>query len=101
MIAFVGLLVAYILLLRFAPMGEDPSGSLAHRKSESLRLLAITLAQGVIGYTQYFTGVPEALVLAHLIGVVLLWSTLIRHALRSQIFEKSAGRVAPGAPLAG
>ncbi|MFN3866456.1 MAG: COX15/CtaA family protein [Demequina sp.] len=32
-------------------------------------LVAITLAQGVIGYAQYFTGLPEVLVGLHLVGV--------------------------------
>ena len=33
----------------------------------------IALAQGLIGYVQYFTGIPEALVAAHLLGAVLVW----------------------------
>ncbi|MEY2663374.1 MAG: hypothetical protein RIR35_182, partial [Actinomycetota bacterium] len=33
----------------------------------------IALAQGAIGYIQYFTGLPEILVGAHLIGAVLVW----------------------------
>lgn len=35
--------------------------------------LAITLAQGVIGYAQYLLGVPEALVALHLLGSSILW----------------------------
>jgi cytochrome c oxidase assembly protein subunit 15 len=92
-IAFLGLLLAYILLLRFAPVVPD-GNLLAARRRESLRLLAITLAQGVIGYIQYFTGVPEYLVAAHLLGVVLLWSTLVRHAIRVEAFtRKGAGEL--------
>ena len=33
----------------------------------------IALAQGAIGYIQYFTGIPEILVAAHLLGVTLVW----------------------------
>jgi heme a synthase len=33
----------------------------------------IALAQGVIGYIQYFTGIPEILVAAHLLGATLVW----------------------------
>ncbi len=33
----------------------------------------ITLAQGVLGYIQYFTGIPEILVGFHLLGAVLVW----------------------------
>jgi len=33
----------------------------------------IALAQGAIGYLQYFTGIPEILVATHLLGATLLW----------------------------
>lgn len=92
-IAFVGLLLAYIMLLRFAPVVSDGE-LLAARRAESLRLLAITLTQGAIGYIQYFTGVPEYLVAAHLFGVVILWSALVRHAIRVEAFtRKGAGEL--------
>jgi cytochrome c oxidase assembly protein subunit 15 len=35
--------------------------------------LAIALAQGVVGYAQYLLGVPELLVIIHLLGSSLLW----------------------------
>ena len=35
-------------------------------------LLAIQLAQGVVGYVQYFTDLPVALVLLHMLGAVLV-----------------------------
>jgi cytochrome c oxidase assembly protein subunit 15 len=34
---------------------------------------AVTFAQGAIGYTQYFTGIPEVLVAAHLAGATIFW----------------------------
>ena len=33
----------------------------------------IALLQGAIGYIQYFTGIPEVLVAAHLLGATLVW----------------------------
>jgi len=33
----------------------------------------IALAQGGVGYVQYFTGIPEVLVAAHLLGATLVW----------------------------
>ena len=33
----------------------------------------IALTQGTIGYIQYFTGIPEILVAAHLLGATLVW----------------------------
>lgn len=34
---------------------------------------AVALLQGLIGYIQYFTGIPEVLVAAHLLGATLVW----------------------------
>lgn len=39
-------------------------------------LVAVTLAQGVIGYVQYFTGLPEIVVGAHLLGTGVLTAAL-------------------------
>lgn len=39
---------------------------------------AVALSQGAIGYIQYFTGIPEILVIAHLLGAVLVWITAWR-----------------------
>jgi cytochrome c oxidase assembly protein subunit 15 len=51
-----------------------------------LVLLAVTLAQGAIGYVQYFTGLPELLVGAHMVGAALLTAGAARVplALRSR-----------------
>ena len=35
-------------------------------------MLGVALAQGLIGYVQYFTDLPEALVIAHMLGASLL-----------------------------
>lgn len=39
-------------------------------------LLGVTLAQGLIGYVQYFTGLPELIVGAHLLGTGVLAAAL-------------------------
>jgi cytochrome c oxidase assembly protein subunit 15 len=40
----------------------------------AIKLFAvIALAQGGIGYIQYFTGIPEILVASHLLGATLVW----------------------------
>ncbi|MFD0142088.1 MULTISPECIES: COX15/CtaA family protein [unclassified Streptomyces] len=44
-------------------------------------LLLVLLAQGGIGYLQYFTGVPEILVGAHMLGSALMWIAVLRLAL--------------------
>jgi len=44
------------------------------RTKKAIRIFSvIALAQGGIGYIQYFTGVPEILVAAHLLGATLVW----------------------------
>jgi len=37
--------------------------------------LSISLSQGLIGYIQYFTGLPELIVAAHLLGATLVWAS--------------------------
>ena len=39
-------------------------------------VLAVTLAQGMIGYVQYFTALPVVLVLLHMLGASLLVAAL-------------------------
>jgi len=36
-------------------------------------LLVVSLMQGAVGYTQYFTGVPVFLVSAHILGAIAFW----------------------------
>ncbi len=40
-------------------------------------LLAVMGAQGTLGYTQYFTGLPPVLVGLHVLGSVLVWITAL------------------------
>jgi heme a synthase len=62
-IALLGLTAAFYILVR--------------NDKELLRRVTvftvIALAQGAIGYIQYFTGIPEILVAAHLLGATLVW----------------------------
>jgi len=41
-------------------------------------LLAVTLAQGVVGFTQYLTDLPVALVGVHVLGATLVWIATLR-----------------------
>jgi cytochrome c oxidase assembly protein subunit 15 len=42
-------------------------------KRTAYALLAVELLQGVIGYTQYYLGLPELLVGMHMLGAGVLW----------------------------
>jgi cytochrome c oxidase assembly protein subunit 15 len=44
-------------------------------------LLAVEVAQAAVGYTQYFNGVPEALVALHVLGAVSVWLAVLGLAL--------------------
>ncbi|WP_328911344.1 COX15/CtaA family protein [Streptomyces sp. NBC_00234] len=41
-------------------------------------LLVVLLAQGAIGYVQYFSDVPEILVAVHMLGSSLMWVAVLR-----------------------
>lgn len=80
--ATVALTVALLVLHR-------RTGALPRVRRAGLVLLGAVLLQGVIGYVQYFLGVPELLVAAHMLGSTLLWIAVLHLLL--------AGRVRPGA----
>jgi len=67
-IALLGLTAAFFILVR-------SDNELVRRIAV---FTAIALAQGAIGYIQYFTGIPEILVAAHLLGATLVWITAWR-----------------------
>ncbi len=50
-------------------------------------LVAVIVAQGAIGYTQYFTGVPEGLVALHVLGSMLVWIATINVGLQTTEVE--------------
>jgi cytochrome c oxidase assembly protein subunit 15 len=43
-------------------------------RSAVLMLLGVTLLQAVIGFTQYYNGIPALLVAAHMLGAAMLMS---------------------------
>lgn len=53
-------------------------------------LLVVAVAQGGIGYAQYFSGVPPLLVLFHVIGATAVWALTVNLALRTRSVPVSA-----------
>ncbi|MFD9463872.1 heme A synthase [Streptomyces sp. NPDC060027] len=53
---------------------DAPSGPLRRTRD----LFLVLLSQGVIGYVQYFTDLPEALVALHMLGSCLVWIGVMR-----------------------
>ena len=83
-IALIALTFALILLIK---VSENESGrSLLMRRATLF--LFICLAQGLIGYIQYFTGLPEALVAAHLLGADLVWLGIWNLAFTGKVLSK-------------
>jgi len=62
---FVGLVVAVLLAVHLTATDPRP-GRFWHA------VLGITVLQGLVGYTQYLTGLPEVLVMVHMLGASLL-----------------------------
>ena len=62
---FIGLVVAVLLAVHLTASDSRP-----RRVWHSV--FGVTLLQGAVGYTQYLTGLPEALVLVHMLGASLL-----------------------------
>ncbi|GAA3986825.1 heme A synthase [Thermobifida alba] len=57
-------------------------------------LLAVLLAQGVLGYAQYLLGLPAWMVVLHVLGSLLTWTAILR------LYFATAERVAVAAPAA-
>jgi heme a synthase len=62
----VGLTVGVVALLYAVHVSPGP-------RRAAVALLAVELAQGAIGYTQYFLDVPPLLVAVHMLGACAVW----------------------------
>ncbi|MFF4650018.1 heme A synthase [Streptomyces sp. NPDC001380] len=67
----VGLSLAMLFALRAV---KAPAPARARARD----LLVVLLAQGAVGFVQFFTGSPEVLVGAHLLGSTLVWIAALR-----------------------
>jgi cytochrome c oxidase assembly protein subunit 15 len=68
-----GYLVIALLALTIFGIYKKFDGYAHDAQRHLIIFLAIALAQGVVGYAQYLLGVPELLVIIHLLGSSLLW----------------------------
>ncbi|MBT2504435.1 COX15/CtaA family protein [Streptomyces sp. ISL-98] len=68
------LAIAMWLVLRVVDAPDDT-------RARARDLLIVLLAQGGIGYVQFFTEVPEILVGVHMLGSSLMWIAILRLAL--------------------
>ncbi|MFL6131030.1 MAG: COX15/CtaA family protein [Mycobacteriales bacterium] len=84
----VGLTVAVVLWLRAA-------GAPAEARRAGAILLGAELAQGLVGFVQYFTGLPVVLVGIHLLGACLVWIAAVRLVLAASTGTAPAPGPAP------
>lgn len=79
---FLGLVLAVIVALRLATPrpGARPS-ELDRARRTWTTVLVVALLQGVLGYVQYFTGLPVVLVGLHMLGAALLSLALVNGTL--------------------
>ncbi|MEU6893516.1 COX15/CtaA family protein [Streptomyces sp. NPDC046557] len=84
------LALAMWLVLRVADAPVDT-------RARARDLLIVLLAQGAVGYVQYFTHVPEVLVAVHMLGSCLVWISVLRVVL--SLRERSPERA--GIPAQG
>jgi cytochrome c oxidase assembly protein subunit 15 len=83
-IALIGLTVALYLVIKVS----EPAEVRSFIGKKVLLFLALCLGQGVIGYIQYFTHLPEALVALHLLGVGLIWLTIWNIGFKANVFSR-------------
>ena len=86
-ILFVGLLLGLTAALHAV-------GTPALLRRRAWQLLAVTVAQGGIGYAQYFLGLPRALVNLHMLGACLLVVALVGLVLATR--DRSPTSLLPG-----
>ncbi len=84
-IALICLTVALYLVIKVS----EPAETQSFIGKKVLLFLAVCLSQGAIGYIQYFTHLPEALVAAHLLGAGLMWLTIWNVGFKASAFDRS------------
>ncbi len=85
------LAVSLVTLWRLRRAGVD--GRILRR---SELLLAVLVAQGVLGYVQYFTGVPALLVGFHIAGATAVWVAVLRLHLAFSVPVATSGPESDG-----
>ena len=87
---FVGLVVAMVVATRLIT-------STTRAREWWGWVLLISLGQGLIGYTQYLTGLPEMLVLVHMLGAAALTSTVTAGVVT--LWDRVPAPVGDGSPI--
>ncbi|WP_342775427.1 COX15/CtaA family protein [Streptomyces tateyamensis] len=84
-LAFVTVGLALAVIFALAAVKAPPAA-----RARARELFLVLLLQGVIGYVQYFTEVPELLVGLHMLGATLTWIAALRIPLALRVREDAA-----------
>ena len=84
-IALISLTLGLLLVIKVSESPENRS----FIGKKVLLFLSVCLGQGLIGYIQYFTHLPEALVAAHLLGAGVIWLTIWNISFKANAFSNN------------
>ncbi|MFJ4669529.1 COX15/CtaA family protein [Kitasatospora purpeofusca] len=91
-LAFLSIGLSIAVIFVFAAVKAPPAA-----RARARELLVGLLLQGVIGFVQYFTDVPELLVGLHMLGATLIWVAALRIPLALRAREDVPTQDAPPA----
>jgi cytochrome c oxidase assembly protein subunit 15 len=85
-LAFLSVGLSLAVIFVFAAVKAPPAA-----RARARELFVLLLAQGALGFVQYFTHVPEILVGVHMLGATLVWVAVLRipPALRTRPEEEA------------
>ncbi len=89
-LAFLSIGLSIAVVFVFAAVKAPPAA-----RARARELLVGLLLQGVIGFVQYFTDVPELLVGLHMLGATLIWIAALRIPLALRTREDASAPTAP------
>ncbi|MFI9329885.1 heme A synthase [Kitasatospora sp. NPDC052868] len=84
-LAFVSVGLAIAVVFVFAAVKAPPAA-----RARARELFLVLLVQGVLGFVQYFTDVPEILVGLHMLGATLTWIAALRIPLALRTREQES-----------
>ena len=86
-IALIGVTIALLIAVK---LGESAATGIFWGRKVRIFFLVI-LAQGAIGYIQYFTGLPEVIVAAHITGAILVWLSAWNFTITGNLLRSTKG----------
>ncbi len=84
-IALLGITLALLIAIN---LGEVSETKIELGRSVQLFLL-VALAQGALGYIQYFTGLPELIVGFHIFGAIIVWLSAWNIVIKGNVLSRS------------